>query len=43
MYLRGVQYLSIIALDLQVAINSKDKKAIQMIFQEFCEIVKPYL
>ena len=41
--MRGVQYLSIIATDLQVAINTKNTKSIRRLFYELVEIVKPYI
>jgi hypothetical protein len=41
--MRGVQYLSIIGRDLQVAINTKNKDSIKQLFQEIVKIVKPYI
>ena len=41
--MRGVQYLSILATDLQVAINTKNKESIKRLFDEFVKIVKPYI
>jgi len=41
--MRGVQYLSIIATDLQVAINTRNKESIKRLFYELVEIVKPYI
>jgi hypothetical protein len=41
--MRGVQYLSIIATDLQVAINTKNRESIKRLFYELVEIVKPYI
>jgi hypothetical protein len=41
--MRGVQYLSILATDLQVAINTKNKESIRRLFYELVEIVKPYI
>jgi hypothetical protein len=41
--MRGVQYLSIIGKDLQVAINTNNKESIRRLFYELVEIVKPYI
>jgi len=41
--MRTVQYLSIIATDLQVAINTKNKESIKRLFAELVKIVKPYI
>jgi len=41
--MRGVQYLSIIGRDLQVAINTKNRESIKRLFDELIEIVKPYI
>ena len=41
--IRCVQYLSIIGTDLQVAINTKDKRATRRLFFELFRIVRPHL